>query len=286
MISLSHRTHRHTRRYAILVALLLLAGTTASAAPDGISSSAGPMLEEGQRLFQRASNTDEEARALDLYRKAVDRFEFAVEEGGIYNGRLFYNIGNGYYRLGDLGKAILYYRRAALLRPADPNIQHNLEQARANRADRLPSSEEASAARVLFFWHYYLSPRLRAYLFVLSFGAAWILGGLYLLNKRRGRLSGAVASGLVAVLMLSSILVHEQSLRNDAEGVITAQEVVARKGDGTAYEPSFVDPLHAGTEFTILETRVDWLRIELPDGRTTWIPSEAGEVIGNVRGGG
>jgi hypothetical protein len=275
----------HNRYFLSTLLLFVAVGLTPiAAAADGATSSVGPMLEEGQRLFQRASNTEEEAEARELYRKALDRFEFAVEEGRIYNGRLFYNIGNGYYRLGDLGNAILYYRRAALLRPADPNIRHNLEQARAQRADRLPSAEEASAARVLFFWHYMFSPQARAYIFVAAFAAAWILAGLYLLDKRRGRLSGALAAALVAALFFGSLLVHGRELQQADEGVITASEVVARKGDGTAYQASFVDPLHAGTEFRIIESRADWHRVELTDGRTTWLPDRAVSVIGPVGG--
>lgn len=269
------------RRWLLLCTVAILAAGAAGAT-DRAGASVGPMLEEGQRLFQRASNTEEEQQAKDLYRKALDRFEYAVEEGQVYNGRLFYNIGNAYYRLGDLGRAILYYRRAALLRPSDPNVRHNLEQARQRRPDRLPTSQEASLARVLFFWHYLVAPQARAYVFVASFAAAWIFGGLYLLQKRRRLLTAAVLSAVCAVLFFGSLVAHGRQLWRADEGVITAAEVTARKGDGIAYQSSFVDPLHAGTEFRILERRADWYRIELTDGRTTWVPADAATLIGPI----
>ncbi len=36
-------------------------------------------------------------------------------------------------------------------------------------------------------------------------------------------------------------------------GVIIDQEVIGRQGDAESYQPSFEDPLHGGTEFTLLE---------------------------------
>jgi SH3-like domain-containing protein len=61
--------------------------------------------------------------------------------------------------------------------------------------------------------------------------------------------------------------------------VILAKEVEIRKGDGTAYQRSYVDPLHDGTEFRLLEDRAGWYFILLPDGRRGWIPGTAAEMV-------
>jgi len=61
-------------------------------------------------------------------------------------------------------------------------------------------------------------------------------------------------------------------------GVVTA-EVVARQGDGRNYQPSFTAPLHAGTEFRLLEKRTSWLRVELNDGRQCWLPAQSCELV-------
>ena len=62
-------------------------------------------------------------------------------------------------------------------------------------------------------------------------------------------------------------------------GVIIADSLVARQGDGHSYEPSFSSGLHSGTEFLVLEDRGDWWHIRLADGRETWIVAGAGELI-------
>jgi hypothetical protein len=61
--------------------------------------------------------------------------------------------------------------------------------------------------------------------------------------------------------------------------VVVQGEVVARKGDSDAYEPSFREPLHAGTEFALLERRQDWHHVQLADGRRCWIPSASAELV-------
>jgi uncharacterized protein YgiM (DUF1202 family) len=164
---------------------------------------------------------------------------------------------------------------------------------------------------VLFFWHYLLSPAARLYLFAVFFAAAcgvaafsvlkseglWPRRGGLLRSALKARDGGSsrhdrdhtpllrrktflpvVATGALAVLLLASVIAGEIRLRTLRDGVIVAEEVVVRKGDGTAYQPSFVDPLHQGTEFVLLENRSGWYHVRFSDGRTGWLPASAAEM--------
>ena len=55
------------------------------------------LFSQGKDLFRRANQlaarNPEEAKK--LYRDAAMRFERIAREGGVHNGRLYYNIGNG-----------------------------------------------------------------------------------------------------------------------------------------------------------------------------------------------
>ena len=62
-------------------------------------------------------------------------------------------------------------------------------------------------------------------------------------------------------------------------GVILADEVIARKGNSETYQPSFEAPLHAGTEFELIEKRKDWYLINLADGRKCWLPQHSVGLI-------
>jgi len=239
------------------------------------------LLEQGQALFGRAANSEQPDQAQALYEGALDRFLTVLEEGGVRNARLLYNIGNTYFLLGDLGRAVLYLRRAELLDPTDRNLRHNLRFVRSQRADRLAPDQVSTAARTVLFWHYLLPRPLKLYLFAGSFALACLLGSLSLMGGAGRRWSRwlPAACGGAALLLLGSLLAGEAGARALQDGVILVQEVVARKGDGTAYQSSFVDPLHAGTEFRLLEARAGWYRIRLSDGRTAWIPAGSAEMV-------
>lgn len=55
--------------------------------------------------------------------------------------------------------------------------------------------------------------------------------------------------------------------------MVIVQEVQARKGPGYHYEPAFNVPLHDGTECVLIESRGDWQRVVLTDGRECWLPT-------------
>jgi tetratricopeptide (TPR) repeat protein len=267
---------RRALRFCLLAGLLSLVGARATA-QERLAS----LLEQGQALFGRAVNSEQPEEARALYERALDRFLAVLREGGVRNARLLYNIGNTYFLLGDLGRAVLYLRRAELLDPTDRNLRHNLAFVRSQRADRLAPDQVSAVARTALFWHYLLPEPLKLHLFAGAFAAACLLGAGVLLGapvRRRSRWLPAAAGGL-ALLLLGSLIAGESRRRSLRDGVILAEEVVARKGDGTAYQSSFVDPLHAGTEFRLLESRAGWYRIRLSDGRTAWIPASAAELV-------
>ena len=240
------------------------------------------LLSEGQELFQQASNTEDTERAQTLYQKALYRFEVVVNEGQGSNGKLLYNIGNTYYRLGHIGRAILFYRRAQLFIPADRNLKHNLRYVRTQRVDLIPSRQDAAVFRTLFAWHFSIPMRVKLFIFIAGLWVACILTAHLMLRpdrrKRWKNIFFAVWGG-IALIMAVSLVFDEVRFRTLKDGVIITEEVVARKGDGIAYQRSFVDPLHQGTEFKLLEERTGWYYIELEDGRRGWIPEFAGEMV-------
>jgi hypothetical protein len=238
------------------------------------------LFDEANGLFRRGnelSRTDPVA-ARNAYRGAVIRFERIVADGGIHNGKLYYNIGNAYFRLDDLGRTILNYRRAGQFLSGDENLTQNLRYARSRRADQIEQKQETQVLEALLFWHYDLSAGTRTVIFAVFFLAFWALASLRLFFS--GRIPGALlaACAALALLFLGS-LAWEMTAGNRGGGVILAEQVTARKGDGDTYEPSFNEPLHAGTEFELLEDRGDWYQVELADGQRCWIPAASAGLV-------
>ncbi len=237
------------------------------------------MIEESDEYFRRAGAENDADIARELYRQALLRLEWIAHEAGIQNGRLLYNIGNIYYRLGELGKAILYYKRAEYYIPGDPNLRHNLRYLRSQRVDRVEENYTSTLSQVLYLWRTLLSPRLKVLAFVSSFAAIWVFGILSILNRKKWNSFAIVASCLLVVFFLGSLIADDLVWRTKREGVIIVKEVVARRGDGDMYENSFQEPLHDATEFTLVEERSGWYLIQLSDGSTGWIPISSAELI-------
>jgi len=75
----------------------------------------------------RAYKNDQFQEAIDGYLKLI--------ENGFKNGHIYYNLGNAYFRIGDLGRAILFLERAHLLIPRDDDLLFNLAHARNQAVD-------------------------------------------------------------------------------------------------------------------------------------------------------
>lgn len=75
---------------------------------------------------QSLSEQADAAYTADDYTKAIDLYNQAAREDGS-SSILFYNLGNAYYRNGELGKAILNYQRALKLDPTNADARTNLE---------------------------------------------------------------------------------------------------------------------------------------------------------------
>jgi hypothetical protein len=133
--------------------------------------------------------------------------------------------------------------------------------------------------RTVLFWHYDLSKPARSAVFAAAYLILWAGAALRLLVPRAFPRHILAVAALVAAAFIGSLAVEAISEHNRQEGVIVASEVVARKGDGESYQPSFKDPLHAGTEFVLVEDRQVWRHVELPDGSRCWVPSAAIEMV-------
>jgi tetratricopeptide (TPR) repeat protein len=239
------------------------------------------LFEEGKSLFRQANSLadDKPDDSRKLMQKALLRFQRLVDEGGIRNGRLYYDLGNIHFLLDDLGRAILNYRRALDYIPDDPNLQQNLAFARSQRADAFGEPEQQRILKTLFFWHYDFTLRTRSIVFITTFLTVWILLALRLFIRSAWLTGPAVVLGVVAVLMLGSVIQTQIQQRRSNPGVIVAREVVARLSDSETAAPAFTDPLHAGTEFELVEDRGNWCQVRLADGQTCWLPADA---IGRV----
>lgn len=266
-------------RTTLFVTLIMLALPAAS---QEISSASltEEHLASAEEAFSRAialDMTDPEA-ARDYYRKAILHYE-RLAASGVHNGKLYYNIGNAWFRLDDMGRAILNYKRSELYNPADPNLKQNLQFARSRRINRIEAQQRDRVFKTLFFLHYDVPTRVRFGIFLGAFVLLWGAVIVAVFHRRGWVRTLIISLTVVCVVFLISLIWEKVSLTRNPAGIVTVPEVVARKGDAETYQPSFTAPLYSGTEFGLLERRPDWWYIELEDGARCWIPAWGGELV-------
>jgi tetratricopeptide (TPR) repeat protein len=239
------------------------------------------LFNQANQFFREANSiTSDPDKAQKLYEKAILNYEKIISDGRIKNSKLYYNLGNAYFLKEDIGRAILNYRRAENLDKTDTNIQKNLAFARSRRIDKVAVKTEKRILETLFFWHYDFSIGTKFLITCICFAIVCISGTLMLWHGKSATLAvTAVIFGLLTAGFFASVAVEARSRANTICGVITAGQVVARQGDGPNYTESFKDPLHAGTEFDLLERRSGWFHVSLSDDSDGWIPDNAADLI-------
>lgn len=267
----------------IFVALLLaiFIPPVASRAAKLTASKAAAMFDRANGLFHQAnqmtSKNPEKAKA--LYLQAAMAYKDITAPGGLENGSLYYDIANSYFRGGNIGRAILNYLRAEEYIPNDKNLHDNLAYARATRPDRISEKTETRVFKTLFFWHYDLSVTQRVIGFEICFALIWLLAALRRFFRKAVPAAAVYSAIFLSILFGASLAATAYTQKTIRPGVIIDASVTARKGNGESYTKCFTHPLHAGTEFVLIEKRGNWFNIRLADARTCWIPDESAKMV-------
>lgn len=217
-----------------------------------------------------AAAQEEENRNGD-YQAAIAAYEQRIADGEA-SGDLFYNLGNAYYESGQLGLALLNYRRAEIYLPRNGDVQLQIARLRGEREDFIGAEREwlvitaNLSADILTMYE----------LSILVFGF-WALYFLLLALSRRSLrwLLWLTAAGmLIGVFFLGTRLYLETQ---QPEAVILVDAVQIMTGPGQDYLPLYI--LYEGAELRVLEQRQGWYRFSLADGRLGWIAAGNVEFI-------
>ena len=243
------------RLFSVLVAVALLLSfvSFASAQSDAAFSRANDEYAKGQ------------------FKDAIRDYESLVQAKQ-WSAPLFYDLGNAYFRTGDLGRSILNYERALALDPQHPESAANLALAR----------EEARALELQQSSFDALLKRITTNQFTLVAAVAfWIavigLGVIFLIRRRS---AVSVLVTLIAVVFtLGSIAAsyRAESTRRTLAIVIAPEVVQARLA--TADNANSVLQLPPGSEVQVLSQRGDWVYALLPNDLRGWIPSASIESV-------
>ena len=205
-----------------------------------------------------------------------------VQATGLMSKELYYNLGNAYFKDGQIAPAVLWYERALRLDPSDDDVRYNLEYARALTQDRIDEVPE------LFFKQWgraicYLLPSNAWAVIGLIFLAITVtLVLLFLLGSTPGRRKmgffAAIVTCLIALLGWQfAQWQRQEAQRQDLAIVMRPVSSVKSSPSPSGAKDLFI--LHEGTRVRILDNVSGYSQIEIADGRQGWIPVGEIEVI-------
>lgn len=222
--------------------------------------------------------------ANELYRQgrfdeAAEKYRFALATG-LESAAVHFNLGNAYFRLGDLGRALASYERARRLAPRDPDVEANLEFARS-RLRPPPDILLYPLWRRLLFP---LAAVATADELVASTSIAYFsLMALLICRLLARRLSRGLARASMALALCLGFIGANAAERIWEEEFNQRVVVVADAPAAVRFEPSEGGTVHfeatRGTVLLLERREPGWLQVERGDGMRGWMKEEQAELI-------
>ena len=251
--------------------MVLLIGTLLSlaVAPRAEVDQAVVLFHKGVEAYQQTE-----------YQNAVSDFESALSLG-YESVELYYNLGNAYFKVNDIGKCILNYERAKKLSPGDKDISYNLQLAQLYVVDKIVVPPQHFIGRTIEVMAHTLSKNQLA-LILVFFHIIWVSALILRMLIRRAGVK-RYAKGIFAtflVLFLFTSVIFAYRLRDDLrnrQGIILAEKIEVQSspaGDATE-----VFALHQGAKVNLHGQSGDYYQISLPDGKVGWLLRSSLEII-------
>ena len=223
-----------------------------------------------EELYFEANRAFKENR----YQEAIDDY-FELIGKGYVNGHLYYNLGNAYFRSGQLGRAILNYKRAHLLIPRDADLNFNLRYALDQIQDAI--SADQNFLKQAFFWLDEITFRELMWSFAVLNILFWGILVLRLFVRPEWTYYVFIVLLIFWLVGGASLGVKWHQLRTDLRAVILTGEVDVLAGPDS--NDTVLFKLHQGT--TIYRERIEdgWSLIRLSENKRGWVESNAIETI-------
>lgn len=222
------------------------------------------------------------------YRMAIRLYLQAIDSDGV-SPEIYYNLGNAYYRINELGRAVLYYQRALNLDPSMDDARSNLEFVKTRIIDK-PEDDSSFLSNLHRRILAGFSPDAWAWIafvmFVLLTGcvAVYIFSGNVMLRK-----TGFFGGIVVLVLTVYAITIAYQaataSKRTDM-AVVIVPTANLRSVPGTSSDNKVI-PIHEGTMLEITDSLImqgessspKWYDVKINNSTRAWVNAADVEQI-------
>ena len=219
------------------------------------------------------------AYAAEDYDKAIASFTQLKAKGEV-SWELYYNLGNAYYRSGELGRAIQYWEKAKVIVPNNADVNYNLSIAEQLLIDKVVLPDMFP----LFKWYAQFQKRLPLDIAVMSIGLLLaimlaLLGWTRRFQRKskknmKARYISILGVFMSLLLVFTAITVSTaQKRKHDKYAIILNKEVNVLSEPTDDAVVLFI--LHEGSKVKVNKNIEDsWSNISYFDDKVGWIKSE------------
>lgn len=214
------------------------------------------------------------------YATAIQVYESLLKNGEA--AEIYYNLGNSYYKIGEIAKAVLNYERALLLQPGNNDIRANLEVARAKTIDKVEPVPEVFFVSWTRSLINSMSVDAWAIWGIISFILLIVALYLFIFSKQVTCKKAGFISGIIFLIITicANLFASEQKehLVNRNEAIVMNPSITVRSTPRESGTSLFI--LHEGRKVSVKDNSMkEWKEIRLEDGKVGWVPASAIEVI-------
>lgn len=215
------------------------------------------------------------------YASAVYLYEDILANQG-ESADIYYNLGNSYYKMDNIAKAILNYEKALMLNPGNGDIRFNLELAQSKTVDKVTPMSEVFLVTWMKSLTNTMSEQGWSKLAIASFILTLLGLVLYFFSKKIAmkKIGFISALCLMLVCILANVFASSQKSKaqSHSSAIIMEPSVTVKSTPNEGGTELFI--LHEGRKVMIKDnTMREWKEIQLEDGNAGWVPASVIEII-------
>lgn len=207
------------------------------------------------------------------YQKAIDAYE-EILKTGMESAKLYFNLGNACYKAGDINRAILYYERAKLLAPQDPDIAFNLELANQHVVTEIEALPQPFFVRWKNRIINLYPADTWAVISLSAFILFLVLTGLFIFSRIPATKKLSFWSGIllivVSVITFSFAARQKEKINQRKHAIVFCPRVTVKSAPAETSTDLFL--LYEGVKVELSDSVNNWKEIKLPDGNVGWLP--------------
>ena len=208
---------------------------------------------------------------IEKYDYALDAYSAILEQ--VEHPDLYFNMGNTFYRLGDVGKAVWAYEKGLQFSPRQKDLNHNLDIVNTRVQDRI----EMPQGYFFIEWYSSLKNQYTLQDLIVWGGLMILLFSLAGFFKEFGILDMVFAGRTQIFFLILTVVIHGLALDkywelSDREEGVVVSSVVNVRSAPVDRDEKVIFRIHEGLKVDIAQSQPGWFEIILLDGKKGWIP--------------